>query len=238
MKKIKINFRELAKILPAFVLVALYWYWVNQRIVSDTGEAFSLTGFFLLMSAATAFFPLPANIIVLGAVKNSDPLLVAVLGGFATLFAYLFEYIFFSILFKFNRVANFKNTWIYRQAAPLFERQRFLILAFTSFLPIPSEPIRIYAITRNYPKALFMLGGFVGRIPRYFLLGYYGRDYVNSPWFLLAVFLFPAFLLFVIKGSFEFAMRMRERFKVTPEEGAALSVAVATSNKGDEAAAE
>lgn len=212
MKKLKIDLRALTKTLVAFSLVGVYWYWVNQQIISDSGEAFSLTGYFLLMCVATAFFPLPANIIVLGAVKTTEPWLVAVVGGFATLFAYLLEYIVFGILFKFDKVANFQHTWIYKRVAPLFEKQKFFILTFTSFLPIPAEPLRIYAITRKYPKSLFMLSGFLGRIPRYFLLGYYGKDYVNSPWFLLGVFLFPAVLLLGIKGGYSLVNWTKTRY--------------------------
>ncbi len=218
MKKIKINFRALLKSLPALIIVALYWYWINQKIISDSNEAFSLTGFFLLICAATAFFPLPANIIVLGAAKSSDPMLVAFVGGAATLVAYFAEYMVFTTLFKFNKIANFKNSWVYEKAAPLFEKHKFLILAVTSFLPIPAEALRIYAITRKYSKPLFMFSGFLGRIPRYYLLAYYGRDYVNSVWFLAAVFIFPGVLLLIIKWGASLGVLLKERLIKTPGE--------------------
>lgn len=211
MKKIKVNPRSLLKPIVALTIVGGYWYWVNQRIISDTGDAFGLTGLFVLISMATAFFPLPANIIVLGAAKNANVLTVALVSGFATLVAYLAEYIVFTIIFKFNKIANFKNNWIYQKAAPLFDKNRFFVLAFTSFLPIPSEPLRIYAITQKYSRILFMLAGFVGRIPRYYLLAYYGKDYVNSVWFLAAVFLFPAVLLLMIKGGVSLISTLRNR---------------------------
>ncbi len=215
--KIKLNPGKIVKALPGFLIVAIYWYWVNQRILSDSGQAFGLVSFFLLMSAATAFFPLPANIIVLGAVKDADPMLVALVGGCATLVAYLAEYVVFTLLFKSRKVANFRNSWLYQQAAPLFDRQKFTILSFASFLPIPSEPLRIYAITQKYSTILFMLAGFVGRMPRYFLLGYYGKDYVNSVWFIVAVFVFPALFLVMLKGGVQLSRSLRQRF-ATPAE--------------------
>lgn len=229
-KKFKINLRALFKIIPAFFVVGIYWYWVNQRIISDTTQTFSLFGFFVLMSTATAYFPLPANLIVLGAVKNHDPLLISLVAGFATLIAYLSEYLIFTLLFKFNRVADFKNTWLYQRAAPLLDKNRFFILSFASFLPIPSEPLRIYAVTQRYSKVLFMLAGFLGRIPRYYLLGYYGKDYVNSIWFILAVFLFPGFLLLAIRGGVSLVNILRNKFSPEVDKSTIIPVTVGHRN--------
>ncbi len=192
---------------------------------------FGLTGFFLLMCVSTAYFPLPANLLVLGAVKSSDPWLVAIVAGFATIFAYLTEYLFFTLLFKFDRVANFKNSWLYQQAAPLFDKAKFFILAFASFLPIPSEPLRIYAITRKYSKYGYMMAGFVGRIPRYYLLGYYGKAYVNSPWFLIAVILFPVFFLLLIRGGVSLFGWTKAKLQDKPEEAAVSMPVSLTSSR-------
>ncbi len=210
-KKFKIDARGFLKVLPGFLVVAAYWYWVNKRIISGTDQTFGLLGFFLLMCTATAYFPLPANLLVLGAVKDTEPIMVALVGGFATLAAYASEYLVFSLLFKSKKIADFKDSWLYKQAAPLFDRHKFFILSFASFLPIPSEPLRIYAITKRYPVLLFALSGFTGRIPRYFLLGYYGQDYVNSLWFLAGVFLFPALLLALLKGAVMFVQKIKLR---------------------------
>jgi len=200
-KKIRLNTISILKFLLSILIVGIYWYWINKKLISDSGQVFSLTVFFLLMCTATAYFPLPANLLVVGAVAGTDPRMVALVGGLATLVAYLSEYIFFTILFKFNKVADFKGSWLYKSMAPLFDKSRFWILCFASFLPIPAEPLRIYAISQKYSKIKFMLAGFVGRVPRYFLLGYFGKDYVNSGWFLAAVFVFPGLLLLLIRGG-------------------------------------
>ncbi len=213
MKKIPLHARSILKFLLSILIVGVYWYWINQKLISDSGQVFSLTVFFLLMCTATAYFPLPANLLVVGAVAGADPGMVALVGGLATLVAYLSEYVFFTVLFKFNIVANFKESWLYKSMAPLFDKSRFLILSFASFLPIPSEPLRIYAISQKYPKIQFMLAGFVGRVPRYFLLGYFGKDYVSSKWFIGAVFVFPALLLLMIRGGMSLVNYVRIRFE-------------------------
>jgi membrane protein YqaA with SNARE-associated domain len=228
-----INSRKTAgtalKVLAAGILFVIYWYWINQQLITDSGEVFGLTGFFLLMSTATAYFPLPANLLVLGAVKNFDPLLVSLLGGLATVVAYISEYIFFTFLFRFKKIANFRESWLYKKIEPIFDNHRFFILSFASFLPIPSEPIRIYAITRKYSKSLFLAAGFLGRVPRYFLLGYFGRAYVNSIWFIIGVLLFPAFFLLLIKAS----LSLVNFIKTKQRESAVALTLPLTANPGN-----
>lgn len=201
------------KVLSAGILFGIYWYWINQKLITGTGQAFGLFGFFLLMSTSTAYFPLPANLFVLGAVASFDPLLVSFVAGLATMVAYFSEYVFFTFLFGFKKIATIKDSWLYKKVAPVFDKQRFLLLSFVSFLPIPSEPIRIYAITRKYPKSLFLTAGFLGRMPRYFLLGYFGRAHVNDVWFIISVLLFPVLFLLFIRGSVSIFNLIKLRFE-------------------------
>jgi uncharacterized membrane protein YdjX (TVP38/TMEM64 family) len=172
------------------------------------------------MCTATAYFPLPANILVLGAVKTFDPLTVAVVGGIATVIALFCEYLFFSTLLKFKRIQGVRDSWLYRQMKPLFQRKQFLILTLTNFVPIPAEVLRIYAISERYSKWKFALSGLIGRIPRYFLLAYYGKSYVNSLGFLVAVFVFPIVLLLMLRlavGIWNYTTRepVSERFSLS-----------------------
>jgi membrane protein YqaA with SNARE-associated domain len=209
-KKIKLNTGSLLKGISAFAIFGLYWYFVNQKLISEsTTQLFGLTGLFVLISLSTAFFPLPANLLVLGAVKNNDALSVSLVAGAGTIVAYLLEYLFFTLLFKLKKVADFKNSWLYQTTAPLFDRYKFFILAFASFLPIPSEPLRIYAITSNYSRVGYVAAGVIGRIPRYFLLGYFGKEYVNSIWFIVGVIIFPVVLLAGIRLGVSVYTRLR-----------------------------
>jgi uncharacterized membrane protein YdjX (TVP38/TMEM64 family) len=215
-KKIKLSPRSLLKALAAASLFGLYWYYINQKLISETTPFFGLAGFFVLMSFSTAFFPLPANLLVLGAVKAHDPLVVSIVAGGGTVLAFFYEYLFFTFLFKFQKIASFKNSWLYKNAAPLFDKNKFFILAFATFLPIPSEPLRIYAITSQYSKYRYMLSGFVGRIPRYFLLGYFGKDYVNSIGFIIGVVLFPAVFLLAIRGVIALTKMVKTKIHGSP----------------------
>lgn len=223
---------KVAKAAPAIALLGLYWYWINQRVISDGDQVFGLAGFFLLMCTATAYFPLPANLLVLGAVKTFDPFLVAFVAAVATVVAYLSEYLFFTLIFKSKKMASFKNSWLYQKVAPLFNRHRFFILAFASFLPIPSEALRVYAITRGYNKLAFASAGFLGRLPRYFLLGYFGRAYVHSIWFLVAVFLFPGVFLLLIRASMAVAEYVKALYVEGRPKGLPLSAPLRVSIPG------
>ncbi|MFQ5603869.1 MAG: hypothetical protein ACE5HS_11430 [bacterium] len=236
MKKIKVDIRSLIKFLLAAILFAAYWYWINQKIISDASPVYGLFGFFLLICACTAFFPLPANLLVLGAVKNNDPLVVAFVAGLGTIGAYSLEYLFFTVLFKFNKVANFKNNWLYQKVAPLFNKHRFFILSFASFLPIPSEPLRIYAITLRYSKILYLLSGFIGKTGRFYLLAYFGKDYVNSLWFLIAVLVSPGIFLFLIRIAMSAWSLIQIKFFAKPLESQVtlpISPAASSPNIGE-----
>jgi uncharacterized membrane protein YdjX (TVP38/TMEM64 family) len=208
-KEPKAKLRSILLFLLAGTLFAVYWFWVNQKILSGGNHVFGIGSYFALMSAATAFFPLPSNLIALGAAKIYTPLVVGVVGGLATIVAYGLEYVFFTYLFRIKKIADVKNSWLYRKAGPLFDRQRFFILSFVSFLPIPSEALRIYAITNRYSKVLYPLAGFLGRTPRYFLLVYFGKEYATSLWFILSVLLFPAVFLLVVKSVDTFFEKLK-----------------------------
>ncbi|MCG8607065.1 hypothetical protein MJD09_19035 [bacterium] len=219
MKEAKAKLRSTLLFLLAGTLFAVYWFWVNQKIISGDNHVFGVGSYFILMSAATAFFPLPSNLIALGAAKIYTPLVVGVVGGMATIVAYGLEYIFFTYLFRIKRIADFRNSWLYKKAAPLFDRHRFFILSFVSFLPIPSEALRIYAITNQYSKILYPLAGFVGRTPRYYLLVFFGKDYASSLWFILSVLIFPAVFLLVVKGVDSFVEKLKRKKPQTASDG-------------------
>ncbi|MFQ5752339.1 MAG: hypothetical protein ACE5HI_10110 [bacterium] len=173
---------------------------------------------------------------VLGAVKNYHPWLVAIIGGTGTVVAYFSEYLFFTFLFRFNKVANFKNSWLYKKVAHLFDRHRFFILSFASFLPVPSESLRIYSISVKYSKFLYMIAGFIGRVPRYFLLGYYGKEYVNSVWFIIIVLLFPVTFLLAIRGFVSLINLIKMKtYAKTEESPVSIPVTIdsAATNLGD-----
>ncbi|MFQ5865140.1 MAG: hypothetical protein ACE5IW_07940 [bacterium] len=234
MLELKKKAGTILKIVAAGILFGIYWYWINQKLITGTGQVFGLLGFFLLMCTATAYFPLPANLLVLGAIKSFDPLIVSFIGGLATLVAYFSEFVFFTVLFRFSKIASVKNSWLYKQVSPLFDKHRFVILSFASFLPIPSEPLRIYAITRKYSKLQYLLAGFVGRMPRYFLLGYFGKPYVNSIWFIIGVIVFPALFLLIIRGSASFIYMIRSKFYAKPVESSSFSIpATVPTTSGD-----
>lgn len=212
MKKIKINRSSLLKSVFPLLVVGIYWYFVNNKLISETNQAFGLTSYFLLMCSATAFFPLPSNILALGATASASPLVVAIVGGLATIVAYLLEYLVFSLLFRHKKIATFKNSWLFKNIAPLFNKNKFFILAFFSFLPIPSEPLRIYAITSQYSRVNYLLAGFIGRTPRYFLLAYYGGGYVKSIPFLVTVMIFPVVLLFLLRAIVGFVGLIKAKY--------------------------
>ena len=58
MKKIKITPKSLLKALPGILIVGFYWYWVNQRIISDSGLP-DMNGYELMLKLKEVMSPLP-----------------------------------------------------------------------------------------------------------------------------------------------------------------------------------
>lgn len=63
-------------------------------------------------------------------------------------------------------------------------------------------------------------------MPRYFLLGYFGKPYVNSIWFIIAVIVVPTLLLLFIRGTAGFIYLIKSKFYAEPVESSPLSIAV------------
>jgi membrane protein YqaA with SNARE-associated domain len=57
-----------------------------------------------------------------------------------------------------------------------FDRYAFLTMAAGSFLPIPVDVVRLMAISRAYSYWKYFAATFVGRVPRYLLIAYLGKE--------------------------------------------------------------
>ena len=99
------------------------------------------------------------------------PALAAVLGGIGSCISGLVDYVLVTVIFRYERIAQLKATRTYRYFERLFNKLPFIALVIAAFTPIPFEPIKIVACATGYSRIKFVLAIFVGRTPRYFLLG-------------------------------------------------------------------
>ncbi len=135
-----------------------------------------LLAYFVYMSLACTFIPLPTAWIILWLSGNFSPLLVALLGAVGTVIANLNDYYLFSFFLRYRHINRIRETELHKKALRWFYRAPFPTLAAATFLPIPLDFVRFLAISGRYPRWKFTVASFVGRFPRYLLLAYIGYE--------------------------------------------------------------
>ncbi len=145
------------------------------------GMALWLLGLFVFyMSLCCTFFPAPTTWIVMlmaspyvAGELGVEPfylarmVIVATAGALGTAMANLNEYHIWTFILRYGKVANIRNTRLYRIAARWFGVRPFWTIVLFSFIPIPVDVIRWLAITYRYPRGPYFLAYYLGRWVRY-----------------------------------------------------------------------
>lgn len=76
-----------------------------------------------------------------------------------------------------------------RRLAELFERSPFGAILFAGFTPVPFFPVRFLVVMTGYPVWKYLLGVFLSRAPRFYLLALFGAFYEVPKLVLAALFL-------------------------------------------------
>jgi len=143
-----------------------------------------LFDYFLYMCFACQFFPIPTLPPIAFTAKVFHPILVAAVGAAGTCIANLNDYAILGWLFRHQRVKKVRDIQMYRKLLNFFDRYAFLTLSAAAFLPIPIDVIRLLAISRAYTYWKYVLATFVGRLPRYLILAYVGKE-LPAKWILI-----------------------------------------------------
>ncbi len=177
-------------------LIIIAWGCLFYMAQSDifTTRYYGLPILFLLVALASAFFPVPINVLVLLAGQSADARAVVAAAACATFPSYLLEYLIYQFIIRRGQVLDIKNLKIAPKLFAGFIKYPFATLAVTSFLPMPSEPIRFYAISTRYNKFRFAFAGMLGRAFRFAMLVGVGVLMGTPTWLIVAVMLLPVVL--------------------------------------------
>ncbi len=143
-----------------------------------------LYDFFLYMSVACQFFPIPTIPAIAFTAKAYPPVLVALVGALGTVIAYVIDYAILGWLFRHHRVKKVRDIHLYRTLLKFYDKYAFLTVAAAAFLPIPIDVVRMLAISRAYTYWKYLVAAFVGRFPRYLILAYVGKE-LSVKWILI-----------------------------------------------------
>ena len=135
-----------------------------------------LSAYFWYSIPGNSFILLPHEPAVIYAGTLYDPILVAIVGGLATIPASALDHELFTRAFRLKPLAQVKETRLSRWTARAFAIQPWWTIFFFAFSPIPFYPIRIAAPMYNYPLARYVAAVFAGRVPRYYLLAWGGEQ--------------------------------------------------------------
>ena len=145
-----------------------------------------LIDYFLYLCLACQFIPLPTIPAIALVAKVFHPVFVAVVGAAGTSIANLNDYAILGWLFRNKKVKKVRDIRTYRRLLYYFDKQPFLTLTVGAFLPIPIDVVRLMAISRAYTFWKYILAAFVGRVPRYLIIAYLGKEL--SPKYILILF--------------------------------------------------
>ncbi len=131
--------------------------------------------------------PLPQDPAVTYGATLYHPLVVVVLFGLASITASLIEYCMVKKLLDVEKLEPIKQTSFYKTAVRTFYWRPWLTIAVFTFTPLTFFPIRILALSSNYPAVRYVTANLAGRMPRYYLLAV-GGAFITIPLAYLLIF--------------------------------------------------
>jgi membrane protein YqaA with SNARE-associated domain len=118
--------------------------------------------------------------------------LVSIVG---TVMAEAINYSFCSYFYEKPSLQAVSEKRLVRKTIEIFGRAPFAAILFAGFTPAPFFPVRFLVVMAPYPRWKYLLGVFLSRAPRFFLLAMFGA-YFHIPGVLLTA-LFVGMLLSV-----------------------------------------
>ena len=159
----------LAEVALVFVLVGI---WISSEAVRASKNL-----------AVLFFYSFPSEFLV-GLVPHEPVLLyfgtyhpawvVALVAGVGTVLAEATNYRFFSLFYGTNAVRAAMDQKMVRRTVDLFSRRPFTAILVAGFTPVPFFPIRFLVVMADYPLSRYLLGVFVSRAPRFWILAAMG----------------------------------------------------------------
>lgn len=123
---------------------------------------------------------IPQEPVIMYAGTLYPPLLVVMVFSFSTITASLIDYFLVRRIFQWRKLAVLKENGMYRAALRSFYWRPWETIVVFAFSPLPFFPVRILALSSNYPAWKYVSANVVGRVPRYYLLAM-GGTWLSIP---------------------------------------------------------
>ena len=116
------------------------------------------------------------------------PFVVALVSIVGTVMAEGLNYSFFGLFYEMPGIRKALHKKGMKRATDLFNRMPFFAILFAGFGPVPFFPIRFLVVITEYSRWKYLLGVFLSRAPRFYILAWLGKIFEFSPGFLITVF--------------------------------------------------
>ena len=105
---------------------------------------------------------------------------VALVAGVGTVLAEGMNYRLFSHFYGTRALTAASSHKAVRRMVELFRRGPFVAILFAGFTPVPFFPVRFIVVMAHYPLSRYLMGVFLSRTPRFYLLALLG-GFVDIP---------------------------------------------------------
>lgn len=151
-----------------------------------------LAGLFLLglyCIPTNSVFPIPHEPGVLLFAKYYDPLSITVVATVASILVSFADYAMVEAAMRHPRMGALQDTRLFRWSVKWMKRWPFAIVVVFCFVPLlPLSIIRVLAPASGYPIGRYIAAQIVGRLPRFYLLAWLGRELQFPTWVLVTMF--------------------------------------------------
>ncbi|MFH1766099.1 MAG: VTT domain-containing protein [Gemmatimonadota bacterium] len=114
---------------------------------------------------------------------------VALVSVVGTVMAEGLNYSLFGLFYGMRAFRKALDRKTVKRLAELFQRFPFGAILFAGFTPVPFFPVRFLVVMTGYPAWKYLLGVFISRAPRFYLLALVGAFFEVSKLLLGAIFL-------------------------------------------------
>jgi len=124
-----------------------------------------------------------------------SPWVVALVAVVSTVMAEGLNYHFFGLFYGMPTLRRAFEKKEVEKVADFFNRMPFTAILFCGFTPVPFFPVRFLVVITGYPAWKYLLGVFLSRAPRFYLLALFGMFFEVPKLILAGLFVGMLFLV-------------------------------------------
>lgn len=121
-------------------------------------------------------FPAAYEPVLLMFGKLYSPLLVAAVGAPVSVLVEWVNYRVYNWMSGLQRLESLKRKAVAGRLVKLFEKQPFLVVWIFAWSPAPDWAARVLAVLSGYSIRRYLLAFLLGRLPKFWVLAYVGRE--------------------------------------------------------------